>query len=144
MWATLWRTQARISKRGGRFNVRAIKVSFDGALGSGGAALLADYSDREGAGFLKHEDEVLAPMLEGALRSGIQVEFHAIGDRANRHTLDLFEKAFAKVPVSQRAVADPRWRIEHAQILHRPPSNCASEYDTHPLREKLIVSSYQP
>lgn len=110
---------SEIAERGGRFNCRAIKVSFDGALGSGGAALLHDYHDRPGDGFLKHEDEELLPMLEAALREGIQIEFHAIGDRANRHTLDLYEKTFAKVPVEERAVADPRWRIEHAQILHR-------------------------
>jgi predicted amidohydrolase YtcJ len=47
----------------------------------------------------------------------VQTETHAIGDRGNRVMLDLYEKAFAAVPVSQRAVAQPRWRIEHAQIL---------------------------
>jgi predicted amidohydrolase YtcJ len=42
---------------------------------------------------------------------------HAIGDRANRLILDLYEEAFASVPVEERAVADPRWRVEHAQHL---------------------------
>jgi hypothetical protein len=55
--------------------------------------------------------------LTQALRRGIQIETHAIGDRGNRIMLDLYERAFAAVPVSQRAVAEPRWRIEHAQIL---------------------------
>ncbi|MEE8143748.1 MAG: amidohydrolase [Planctomycetota bacterium] len=99
------------------FTRRTIKVSLDGALGSGGAALLENYSDRPGSGFLKHTDEVLLPMLEKALRRGIQVEVHAIGDRANRHILDLYEETFRRVPVSERKVADPRWRVEHAQIV---------------------------
>jgi len=45
------------------------------------------------------------------------VETHSIGDRGNRIMLDLYEQAFAAVPVSERAVAEPRWRLEHAQIL---------------------------
>jgi hypothetical protein len=56
-------------------------------------------------------------MLVEALRAGIQVETHAIGDRANRIVLDLYEKALKAVPVEQRKVRQPRWRIEHAQIL---------------------------
>src|SRR5262249_40886709 len=52
-----------------------------------------------------------------ALRRGIQVETHAIGDRANRVVLDQYEKAFAAVPVAERPVADPRFRIEHAQVV---------------------------
>ena len=43
---------------------------------------------------------------------------HAIGDRGNRVTLDLYEKAFAVVPAAERRVTDPRWRIEHAQVIH--------------------------
>jgi predicted amidohydrolase YtcJ len=58
-------------------------------------------------------------VLTAALRAGVQVETHAIGDRGNRIMLDLYTRAFAAVPVSQRAVAQPRWRIEHAQILDR-------------------------
>jgi predicted amidohydrolase YtcJ len=56
-------------------------------------------------------------MFENALRRGIQMETHAIGDRANRLILDLYEQAFKAVPIDQRKVADPRWRVEHAQIL---------------------------
>jgi len=56
-------------------------------------------------------------MLEKALRLGIQVETHAIGDRANHMVLDAYERAFAAVPPAQRKVREPRWRIEHAQIL---------------------------
>lgn len=104
-----------------RFTVRTIKVSYDGALGSGGAALLEPYADPDidGRGLLNdHFDPDMRRMLERALRRGIQVEVHAIGDRANRHVLDLYEAALAAVPPAERAVADPRFRIEHAQILH--------------------------
>lgn len=102
----------------GRLTIRAIKINMDGALGSRGAALLEPYHDDPGnTGLLVHTPEELRPVLERALRSGIQVWTHAIGDRANRLVLDLYEEAFAKVPEADRAVADPRWRIEHAQHL---------------------------
>ena len=57
-------------------------------------------------------------MLVDALRKGIQVETHAIGDRANRFILDEYEKAFRAVPAAQRKIAQPRWRVEHAQIVN--------------------------
>jgi predicted amidohydrolase YtcJ len=63
------------------------------------------------------KQEELAPMLAAALEKGVQVETHAIGDRANRFTLDVYEKAFEAVPLARRKVAEPRWRIEHAQVL---------------------------
>jgi predicted amidohydrolase YtcJ len=56
-------------------------------------------------------------MFEEALRRGIQVETHAIGDRANRTILDLYEGAFKAVPPDQRKIQEPRWRVEHAQIV---------------------------
>ncbi|HKS30692.1 MAG TPA: amidohydrolase [Pyrinomonadaceae bacterium] len=101
-----------------RFTVRTIKIHFDGALGSRGAALLAPYSDApETSGFLTEKEDEVAAMLEAALRRGIQVETHAIGDLTNRRILDLYEQAMAKVPVTQRGVREPRWRVEHAQIV---------------------------
>jgi hypothetical protein len=60
----------------------------------------------------------LGPMLEMALKNGIQVETHAIGDRANRFVLDQYEKAFKAVPVAERKIPDPRWRVEHAQVVN--------------------------
>jgi predicted amidohydrolase YtcJ len=100
------------------FTQRTIKVLFDGALGSRGAALLKPYSDApETSGFLREKPEELRSMFEEALRRSIQVETHAIGDRANRVILDLYEKAFKAVPPDQRKIRDPRWRIEHAQIV---------------------------
>ena len=102
-----------------RLNVRTIKVVSDGALGSRGAALLRPYSDAsDTSGFLTVKAEELRPMLVDALRKGIQVETHAIGDRANRFILDEYETAFKAVPPGQRKVAEPRWRVEHAQIVN--------------------------
>jgi predicted amidohydrolase YtcJ len=102
-----------------RFTLRTIKVHFDGALGSRGAALLEPYTDApDTKGFLTVKEEELLPMLMEALKRGIQVETHAIGDRANRVILDLYEKAFSAVPLSERKIREPRWRVEHAQILN--------------------------
>jgi predicted amidohydrolase YtcJ len=118
-----------IEAYGNRLNVRAIKVVSDGALGSRGAALLAPYSDvpevkaadgtmKPNVGFLRVKDEELMPMLKTALQKGIQVETHAIGDYANRFTLDEYEKALKAVPKAQRKIAEPRWRDEHSQIVN--------------------------
>ena len=105
----------------GRFTQRTIKVIFDGSLGSRGAALLAPYSDKpDTSGYLTQKPEELLPMFEEALRRGIQVETHAIGDRANRLILDLYEEAFKAVPANERRIREPRWRVEHAQILSAP------------------------
>ncbi|MDQ2069777.1 amidohydrolase [Natronospira bacteriovora] len=102
----------------GRYSVRGIKLAADGALGSGGAALLKDYEDREGRGYLQFQREDVIELLEMALRNGVQVWTHAIGDRGNRFALDLYEEVFDRVPAEERGVAEPRWRIEHAQVLH--------------------------
>lgn len=97
--------------------VRGIKITQDGALGSRGAALLLPYSDEDTRGFLIHKDEEIYPTIKSATERGIQMVIHAIGDRANRNILDLYEKAFSEVPEAQRKIADPRFRIEHAQIV---------------------------
>jgi len=115
---------------------RTIKIVFDGSLGSRSAALLKPYSDADTSGFLTEKEDDLRPMLEEALRRGIQVETHAIGDRANRIILDLYEEAFRKVPAAERKVKEPRWRVEHAQILS--PSDI-------PRFAKLgVIASMQP
>lgn len=121
----------------GRFTLRTIKVAMDGALGSRGAALLAPYADDPStSGLVTTDTARLRPMLEAALRAGIQVEIHAIGDRGNRMLLDMYERAFAAVPVADRAVADPRWRNEHAQIVHPE--------DLPRFRQLGIIASMQP
>jgi len=104
-----------------RLTVRAIKVYIDGALGSRGAALDEPYSDApENRGlYITPPEEILRIAIAG-LKSGIQIETHAIGDRGNRVVLDQYEKALAAVPVGERPVADPRFRIEHAQVVAAP------------------------
>jgi predicted amidohydrolase YtcJ len=56
-------------------------------------------------------------MLKEALERGLQVETHAIGDRANRIILNLYEEALQAVPPEKRKIREPRWRVEHAQVL---------------------------
>ena len=108
-----------IGAYGNRLTVRSIKVVSDGALGSRGAALLGPYTDApDTSGFLTVKAEELRPMLVNALRKGIQVETHAIGDKANRFILDEYEAALKAVPASERKIAEPRWRVEHAQIVN--------------------------
>lgn len=97
--------------------VRTIKVFADGALGSRGAALKEDYADDDSKGLMFYTREQIMPTLVGALRNGIQVETHAIGDLANSTVLDWYEEAFRRVPVGERALPEPRWRIEHVQVI---------------------------
>lgn len=101
-----------------RIITRAIKLYMDGALGSRGAALLEPYSDADTSGLLLSTYENTMPLLNRALLEGFQVNMHAIGDRANRMLLNWFEEAMANVPVSERTVANPRWRDEHTQIVN--------------------------
>jgi Predicted metal-dependent hydrolase with the TIM-barrel fold len=97
----------------GRIWVRAIKLYADGALGSRGAALLAQYSDDPGnTGLLVSQPAHLERVAELALRNGFQVGVHAIGDRGNRIVLDAYDQALKAVPT-----ADHRFRIEHAQVI---------------------------
>lgn len=103
---------------GDHYTLRTIKVVLDGALGSKGAALLEKYSDYDTSGFLTQKPEEVKPMLAAALKAGIQVETHAIGDRANRTILDWYEEAFRSIPLDTGSTQSPRWRVEHAQIVH--------------------------
>lgn len=102
----------------GRIVTRAIKLYMDGALGSRGAALLEPYADAASSGLLLTTKEETMPLLREALARGIQINMHAIGDRGNRLLLDWYEEAFAEVPSIERAIANPRWRDEHTQIVH--------------------------
>ena len=99
---------------GGWLDIRAVKLYADGALGSRGAALLEPYSDDPGnLGLLVTPPEEILAAARFALAHGFQAGTHAIGDRANRIVLDAYEKALAERP----DVKDPRFRVEHAQIL---------------------------
>ncbi|MBV8820061.1 MAG: amidohydrolase family protein [Acidobacteriaceae bacterium] len=83
-------------------------------MGSRGAWLLAPYSDLPNSSGLNTEDPAdIRKTAEIAIQHGFQLCVHAIGDRANRETLDLFESAFRAHPDKK----DLRWRVEHAQHL---------------------------
>ena len=129
-----------ISKTGGDdplITTRAIKLYADGALGSRGAALLKPYSDDRGnSGLMTLKEEQANSILEAALRNGTQVNIHAIGDRGNREVLKWYKEAFEAVPVADRANPDPRWRIEHSQIIHVDDIPLFAEYG--------IIPSMQP
>ncbi len=98
-----------------RLTVRAIKRGIDGALGSHGAWLLEPYADLPASAGLNTE---AVPSIAETAAIAAQHEFqlcvHAIGDRANRETLDVFAATFRKHPERP----DWRWRVEHAQHLH--------------------------
>ncbi len=96
------------------FTVRAIKRYMDGAIGSRGAWLLAPYTDKPDSSGLNLEDPAdIRRAGELAIEHGYQLCVHAIGDRANRETLDIYEQIFREHPDRK----DLRWRIEHAQHL---------------------------
>ena len=96
------------------FVVRSIKVSIDGALGSHGAWLLKPYLDLPSSvGLATTSPKSLEQTAKLAIANGFQLNVHAIGDRANREVLNVFESAFK----ANRSRTDLRWRIEHAQHL---------------------------
>ena len=99
----------------GHLTVRAIKRSIDGALGSRGAWLLEPYADKpDSTGLNTTPVEDIRATARLAMQHGYQLCVHAIGDRANRETLNIFEEAFKAHPDKK----DLRWRVEHAQHLH--------------------------
>jgi predicted amidohydrolase YtcJ len=98
----------------GFLTVRAIKKSIDGALGPRGAWLLEPYADKPGdTGRKTTPVSEIAETAKLALEHGYQLCVHAIGDRANRETLNIFEDAF-----KGRDGRSLRWRVEHAQHLN--------------------------
>jgi hypothetical protein len=100
---------------GKHLTIRAIKHTFDGALGSRGAWLLEPYSDLPSStGLNTTPVRVVEETARLALANGYQLCVHAIGDRANREVLNLFEAAFKANPDKE----DLRWRIEHAQHVN--------------------------
>ncbi len=107
----------RVIGEGNNFlTVRAIKRQIDGALGSRGAWLLEPYADLPAdavnrSGLNTEDPADIARTAELAKAHGYQLCVHAIGDRANRETLDIFEKALG----GRTAL---RWRVEHAQHLN--------------------------
>jgi predicted amidohydrolase YtcJ len=93
------------------FTSRAVKVYFDGALGSYGAWLLQPYTDKpDSEGQNTTPLDTLRLLASACQARGLQCCVHAIGDRANREVLNVFEAV-------QGGKTDLRWRIEHAQHI---------------------------
>jgi len=121
-----------VSDPSGRLYMRATKLYIDGALGSRGAALLAQYSDDPGnSGLLFMPEAELQAGMEKAMACGFQVGVHAIGDAGNRTVLDAYAKAMGKYPDNPG-----RHRIEHAQVL--------TAADIPRFAELGIIASMQP
>ncbi|HEY1493810.1 MAG TPA: amidohydrolase [Candidatus Solibacter sp.] len=97
------------------FTVRGVKRAIDGALGSRGAWLLEPYTDKPDSSGLNTDDPAdIRKTAELAIQHNYQLCVHAIGDRANRETLNIFEETFKAHPEKK----DLRWRIEHAQHIN--------------------------
>jgi predicted amidohydrolase YtcJ len=95
--------------------VRSIKRLIDGALGAHGAWLLEPYTDLPSStGLNTSPVEEIQETAKIAIENDFQLNIHAIGDRANREVLDIYEEAFKAHPEKK----DLRWRIEHSQHLH--------------------------
>lgn len=121
----------------GRVITRMIKFYADGALGSRGAALFAPYADRpDTTGLMQTDAGRQVPIYQQALRKGVQITTHAIGDRGNAETLDWYEAALTAVPAAERPVKEPRFRVEHAQVLRLS--------DIPRFRELGVIPSMQP
>ncbi|MCG2816071.1 MAG: amidohydrolase, partial [Candidatus Aminicenantes bacterium] len=100
---------------GSRITVRSIKRLIDGALGAHGAWLLEPYDSLPSStGLNTYPVEDLRETAAIAIENGFQLCVHAIGDRGNRETLDVYEETFKAHPDK----TDLRWRIEHSQHLH--------------------------
>jgi len=94
-----------------RLNVRSVKVYVDGALGSRGALLIDDYSDRKGFnGIIRTPIDSVNKLALRLSGTKFQMNTHAIGDKANRIVLNAYRDALFDF-------RDPRWRIEHAQVI---------------------------
>jgi predicted amidohydrolase YtcJ len=95
-------------------SIRSVKAYGDGALGSRGAALLQPYTDaQDNRGLLVTREQDLKPLFDLVLGKGFQLNFHAIGDRANRLALDQFADSFERMGGKSL-----RNRVEHAQVVN--------------------------
>ncbi len=120
-------------KPGRRFELRAIKLFIDGAMGSRGALMFEPYDDDpHNVGLQLIDQDVLRKTTEAALRHGWQVCTHAIGDKGNALVLDAYEAAIQAVPGTK----DPRLRIEHAQVIRKE--------DVPRFASLSIIASMQP
>ncbi len=112
-----------------KLNVRSVKVYADGALGSRGASLIKPYSDRlNHYGLMRTPIDSIRLLAFKLAGSKLQMNTHAIGDNANRVVLNAYRDALYDY-------RDPRWRIEHAQVIHK---------DDYELFNPKIIPSVQP
>jgi len=112
--ARAWLAKGPLVDSLGMLTVRSVKAYYDGALGSRGARLLADYSDSAGhrgvsGGSYGFDQAIVAALM----KKGLQVGIHAIGDARDRETLDFIERVEREAP----NVKEQRNRIEHAQVV---------------------------
>jgi predicted amidohydrolase YtcJ len=99
-----------------RFTVRGIKRAIDGALGSRGAWMLEPYADLASTSGMNTDTlEDIRRSAELSIQHGYQLAVHAIGDRGNRETLNIFEETFKRHP--EKNGRELRWRVEHAQHI---------------------------
>ncbi|MEM7550806.1 MAG: amidohydrolase family protein [Bacteroidota bacterium] len=122
--------------------VRSIKIHADGALGSRGAWLLKEYTDRPG--HFGHETtsmETVEEIAKNGLQKGFQVNTHAIGDRTNREVIDRYEIAFQEYP---EKAEDHRFRIEHAQHINADDILRFSNLGIIPSMQAIHMSSDRP
>ncbi|WP_371195406.1 amidohydrolase [Glaciecola sp. SC05] len=124
--------QGHYADEQGFLSIRSVKAYGDGALGSRGAALLAPYSDDpHNSGLLVTPEESLPMLFNTIIGANFQLNFHAIGDRANRLALQQFAKTFKNFPQNTQ-----RHRVEHAQIV--------APEDIPLFKEYAIIPSMQP
>ena len=126
-----------------QLTVRSVKLYADGALGSRGAWLLKEYSDAPGIhGHNVMPMEDIEEITARAYKAGFQVCIHAIGDRANREVLDIYERTFDLYP--EGASKEPRFRIEHAQHFHPDDIPRFAEMGIIPSMQAIHMSSDRP
>lgn len=126
-----------------QLTVRSVKLYADGALGSRGAWLLEEYTDAPGVhGHNVMPMEDIESITSSAYKAGFQVCVHAIGDRANREVLDIYERTFNLYP--EGAPKEPRFRIEHAQHFHPDDIPRFAEMGVIPAMQAIHMSSDRP
>lgn len=122
--------------------VRSIKLYSDGALGSRGAWLLEEYTDAPGVhGHNVTPMEDIRRVTFDGIQNGFQVCTHAIGDRANREVLDIYEAAFKAYP---DMATDHRFRVEHAQHIDPADIPRFAEMDVIAAVQAIHMSSDRP
>ena len=123
-----WVKKGRYTNK--NITVGGFKVYSDGALGSRGACLLHDYSDKKDwKGFLLSEREHFENLAQKLKNTDLQMCTHAIGDSANRTILQIYGEVLG-------IKNDRRWRIEHAQIVNKNDFDLFGKYS--------IIPSVQP